>query len=68
MPQAAADLTLAALSASTGGVLVFLPGEGEIRRVAGMLEGRLTAGVQLRPLYGAQPCARQRAAIAPERK
>jgi len=62
----AAALIDRALEETAGGVLVFLPGEGEIRRVAGLLEGRLPAGVQLRPLYGALPFARQRAAIAPE--
>ena len=36
-----------------GGVLVFLPGEGEIRRVEGLLAGRLPAGVRVRPLFGA---------------
>ncbi len=47
-----------------GGVLVFLPGEGEIRRVASAL--RLPENCQIRPpLYGAMPFKDQRAAIAP---
>jgi ATP-dependent helicase HrpB len=46
-----------------GGVLVFLPGEGEIRRVAGMLAG--LDGVTVRPLFGAMEFAAQRAALAP---
>ena len=46
-----------------GGVLVFLPGEGEIRRVEGMLAG--LPGVALRPLFGAMDFAAQRAALAP---
>jgi ATP-dependent helicase HrpB len=46
-----------------GGILVFLPGEGEIRRVEGML-GDLP-GVTVRPLYGAMEFAAQRAALAP---
>ena len=37
---AAAELTLEALGASEGGALVFLPGQGEIRRVEAMLSGR----------------------------
>ncbi len=53
----------AALDETTGGVLVFLPGEGEIRRVEGMLAG--LAGVALRPLFGAMDFAAQRAALAP---
>ena len=46
-----------------GGVLVFLPGEGEIRRVEGLLAG--LPGVAVRPLFGAMDFAAQRAALAP---
>jgi ATP-dependent helicase HrpB len=53
----------AALEETEGGMLVFLPGEGEIRRVEGML-GDLP-GVTVRPLYGAMEFAAQRAALAP---
>ncbi|MBF9047748.1 ATP-dependent helicase HrpB [Rhodobacterales bacterium LSUCC0031] len=60
-----ADLVLRALSEAPGGCLVFLPGEGEIRRVATRLAGRLPADVALHMLYGAMPFADQRAAIAP---
>ncbi|MCZ8333200.1 MAG: ATP-dependent helicase HrpB [Rhodobacteraceae bacterium] len=49
----------------TGGVLVFLPGEGEIRRVEAVLTGRLPAGVVIRPLFGAMEFAAQRAALGP---
>ncbi|MBD3786514.1 MAG: ATP-dependent helicase HrpB [Sphingomonadales bacterium] len=48
-----------------GGVLVFLPGEGEIRRVEGLLAPRLPAGVTLAPLFGAMDFAAQRAALTP---
>ena len=61
---AVADLIRGALAETTGGVLVFLPGEGEIRRVASYLSG-LPEGVALHALYGALPFAAQRAAIAP---
>ncbi|MEO1331744.1 MAG: helicase-related protein, partial [Pseudomonadota bacterium] len=47
-----------------GGVLAFLPGEGEIRRVQSALSG-LPAEVAVQPLYGALPLAQQRAAIRP---
>ena len=50
---------------ATGGILVFLPGEGEIRRVEAALKGRLPAGCDLRPLFGAMEFAAQRAALAP---
>jgi len=50
---------------SGGGVLVFLPGEGEIRRAEGALARRLPEACAMRPLFGALPFATQRAAIAP---
>lgn len=51
----------AALEETEGGVLVFLPGEGEIRRVEGLLSG--LPGVAVRPLFGAMDFAAQRAAL-----
>ena len=48
-----------------GGVLVFLPGVSEIRRVEAMLAGRLPGDCVIRPLYGAMDFAAQRAALAP---
>ncbi|MFN4193404.1 MAG: ATP-dependent helicase HrpB [Tabrizicola sp.] len=53
----------AALAETEGGMLVFLPGEGEIRRVEALL--RDLPGVALRPLFGAMDFAAQRAALAP---
>ncbi|MEM9343704.1 MAG: ATP-dependent helicase HrpB [Pseudomonadota bacterium] len=53
-----------AVAETEGGVLVFLPGEGEIRRVASRLN--LPGECRVRPLYGAMKLADQRAAIAPE--
>ncbi|MGV6812717.1 MAG: ATP-dependent helicase HrpB [Brevirhabdus sp.] len=63
--QAVAGLVADAVGQTTGGVLVFLPGEGEIRRVEGLLKGRLPGDCVLRPLFGAMPFKDQRAAIAP---
>lgn len=65
LPQAMADLILHALSETRGGVLAFLPGEGEIRQTAAALEGRLPPDVAVQPLFGAMPLAAQRAALAP---
>lgn len=62
---AMAGLIADAVAETDGGVLVFLPGEGEIRRVEGLLAGRLPEGCVIRPLYGAMEFAAQRAAIAP---
>lgn len=58
-----ARLVEQAVEETTGGVLVFLPGEGEIRRVAGML--RLPGDCVVQVLYGAMPLADQRAVLAP---
>lgn len=59
---ATAALIDQALTETEGSVLVFLPGEGEIRRVEALLRDR---PVTLRPLYGAMDFAAQRAALAP---
>ena len=65
LESAVADMVLQALAENTGSLLVFLPGEAEIRRVEGLLAARLPADCVLRPLFGAMPFAAQRAAIAP---
>lgn len=55
-----------ALRDETGSVLVFLPGEGEIRRVENLLnETSLPGDVDLLPLYGALPQNQQDQAISP---
>ena len=54
-----------ALREHDGDVLAFLPGEGEIRRCAELLDG---IDVSLYPLYGLLPPEQQRAAIAPSPK
>ncbi|MCV6595364.1 MAG: ATP-dependent helicase HrpB, partial [Silicimonas sp.] len=60
--QEMAGLIARAMGETEGGVLAFLPGEGEIRRVAGALNLR---GVEVLPLYGALPFAEQRRALGP---
>jgi ATP-dependent helicase HrpB len=55
-----------ALAEESGGVLVFLPGQGEILRTAERLNERLArSDVIVAPLYGALDPAQQDAAIAP---
>ena len=66
--DAVADLVASAAAETEGGILVFLPGEGEIRRVESKLTGRLPTDHNIRPLYGAMDFAAQRAAIRPETK
>ena len=67
LPEATADLVAQAVSETDGGVLVFLPGEGEIRRCQALLQDRLPKSCRLYPLFGAMPFDKQRAAIRPER-
>lgn len=65
LETATASLVAQAVGETDGGVLVFLPGEGEIRRVASALAGRLPETCAILPLFGAMDPAAQRAAIAP---
>ena len=60
---AMAGLIRQAVEETDGGILAFLPGEGEIRRVQGLLSG--LAGCVVVPLFGAMPFAAQTAALGP---
>ncbi len=60
---AMAGLIETALAETEGGVLAFLPGAGEIRRVASRLN--TPKGVKIMPLYGAMPFKDQRRVLAP---
>lgn len=53
------------LRTEQGSLLAFLPGTGEIRRLAVMLEGALPPHTLLCPLYGNLSARQQDAAIAP---
>ena len=58
--EALASLVRRALAETEGGILAFLPGEGEIRRV----EARLAdCGAEVVVLFGTLPFAKQRAAL-----
>jgi ATP-dependent helicase HrpB len=67
LEAALANLTCEALAQTQGGVLIFLPGEGEIRRLEGLLASRVPPDCTLRPLFGAMDFTAQRAAIAPSK-
>jgi ATP-dependent helicase HrpB len=62
---AASALVRRALAETDGGVLVFLPGQAEIARVAAELAPKLPKGVVVQPLHGGLPFAAQRAALEP---
>ncbi|MBX7247867.1 MAG: ATP-dependent helicase HrpB [Caulobacteraceae bacterium] len=64
--EAAAKAVLRALAEETGSLLVFLPGQGEIRRTEERLLERLRdPAVVVAPLYGAMDPRAQDVAIAP---
>ena len=64
--DAAAKAVVKALAEETGSLLVFLPGQGEIRRAEERLVERIRdPNVILAPLYGALDAAEQDRAIAP---
>jgi ATP-dependent helicase HrpB len=59
------NVILRALDETEGGLLVFLPGEGEIRNVERQLAREDLRGATLYPLYGAMPADAQDRAIRP---
>ncbi|NOT42628.1 MAG: ATP-dependent helicase HrpB, partial [Alphaproteobacteria bacterium] len=63
--QATANVIMRALHETDGGLLVFLPGEGEIRNVARLLESEDISGATLLPLYGTLTAEQQDRAIRP---
>lgn len=61
-----AAAVLAMIRNESGSILAFLPGQGEILRLARLLEEeKLADGVEICPLYGALDPAQQDAAIRP---
>ncbi len=66
MDEQVAKAVTRALAEEGGSLLVFLPGQGEIRRVERLLAERIRdPAVDLAPLYGALDFAEQARAIAP---
>jgi ATP-dependent helicase HrpB len=66
--DAVADAVTRALRAEAGSLLVFLPGQAEIRRVEALLRERVRApDIDLAPLYGALDRAEQDRAVSPAR-
>lgn len=61
-----ADTVMRALRAESGSILVFLPGQGEIRRVETLLRERVTdPAVDIASLYGALERGEQDLAVSP---
>lgn len=66
MARIAASVVMRALGEEPGDVLVFLPGQGEIRRAQRFLEeSALPRGTRVLPLYGELSSEQQDAAIQP---
>ncbi len=66
LPQQAEAAVLRALREESGSILVFLPGESEIRRTAERLrDAQLPSGISVHPLYSALPRGEQDAAVEP---
>ena len=66
LPELAARVVKSALQKHDGDVLVFLPGQGEIRKCEEFLRNS-TKGLMIHPLYGQLPPNKQFAAIMPNR-
>ncbi len=64
LPELITQTVIQAVAAHEGDVLVFLPGEGEIKRAEGLLKERLPA-FAIHPLYGKLSHKEQHAAIMP---
>ncbi|CAG21474.1 ATP-dependent helicase HrpB [Photobacterium profundum] len=60
--------TLQLLDAESGSILIFLPGAGEIKRLAGMLTERVADNVLISPLFGQLSNEQQQQAIMPAPK
>ncbi|WP_034256923.1 ATP-dependent helicase HrpB [Adhaeribacter aquaticus] len=67
LPDLTARTVQRALREQTGDVLVFLPGEGDIKKVEGLLRRQISRDIAIHPLFGMLPPNKQYAAIMPDR-
>jgi len=65
LPEIALPAVLNALSQTSGDILVFLPGAGEIRRLERLLKEKVGGELLVAALYGDLPFAAQQEAILP---
>ena len=66
LPETTSQVIVKAVNENEGDVLVFLPGEGEIRKCVELLKGKLL-DFAIHPLYGQLPQREQFAAIMPNK-
>ena len=67
LPELAARTIKQAIDKHDGDVLVFLPGQGEIKKTEELLKNSLK-GIMIHPLYGQLPSNKQFAAIMPNKE
>ncbi|MBK8807880.1 MAG: ATP-dependent helicase HrpB [Bacteroidales bacterium] len=67
LPELTAKVIQTAINTEKGDILVFLPGEAEITKTAGLLYGKYK-NVMVHPLYGMLPPNKQYAAIMPDKQ
>lgn len=67
LPEMTAKVVQQAAKEQEGDILVFLPGENDIRKVETILRKQMR-GVQIHPLFGMLPFGKQYAAIMPDRQ
>ncbi len=67
LPEMAARTVIKATKEHDGDILVFLPGQGEIKRCEDILRKELP-GFSIHPLYGQLPQGKQYAAIMPDKQ
>jgi len=67
IPELTARIVSKALNDEDGDILVFLPGEGEIRKCESILKGKVR-NVQIHPLFGQLNASKQYAAIMPDKQ
>jgi len=67
LPEIAANTVARAVKEQTGDTLVFLPGEGEIRKCEAFLKAQLT-DFMIYPLFGMLASNQQQAAIMPDKQ
>jgi len=65
LPESACAAVFRAIAETSGDILVFLPGAGEIRRCERIIKENAAADVLVAPLYGDLPFAAQQQAILP---
>ncbi|MCC5929660.1 MAG: ATP-dependent helicase HrpB [Cyclobacteriaceae bacterium] len=68
IPEMVAGVVLKALSETSGDILVFLPGKGEIKKCEEILKQKADSELRIFSLYGELSSGRQTQAILPDRQ